>query len=421
MTKLQDDLVKEQHEKGMRDLTEYYDKRPKSFQELFERLGKWLFLPRTDYIEVILATVISNQYKEGSPLFTFIMSPSGDAKSTIVKALEGLDGYKVKRLDRITKNTFATGMTVRKKGGKVEKLPDLGDQLKDTSTILLIPDLACMTSLRSEDKKEIWGTFRTLYDGDITKDTGSGVHTMYSNCHVTIVACSTTALKSEVLIHQHLGSRELIYETPTNKKHNKRKMQMSRKNFKRRAEMNKDIRYLIQSFLSGKKFNDDYDIPDHIFSKIEDASEKLSILRAHAPADYRSQYKELIEDVSPEVPVRLCEQLQLMYYSLHSLDPDYPDKNFLRIMERMVYSSSNAIRYKIYNYFEQHQKDYYTVGDLHVTFKVGRKPISGECEALVNIGVLDKDVREENVFGRIVDTSYYRWHEPRIEQKRVDS
>lgn len=421
MADIQNDLVKQQHDEAMNEVTEYYDNRPKSFDELYKRLGKWLFLPRTHYIDVVLASVMSNRYKDGSPLFTFIVSPSGDAKSTIVKALENLPGFKVKRLDRITKNTFATGMTNKMKGGKQVKVHDLGDDLKDTSTILLIPDLACMTSLRSEDKKEIWGTFRTLYDGDITKDTGTGVHTMYTNCHVTIIACSTTVLKSEILIHQHLGSRELIYEIPTNPKHNKEKMDKSRKNFKKRAEMKKDIQYLIQSFLAGKKFRDDIEIPDHIFELIENASEKLAMLRAHAPADYHSPYGELIEDVSPEVPVRLCEQLQLLYYSLHSLDDEYPDEKFVQIMERIVYSSSHSTRYKLYNYFEKHKSSILSVGDLHAIFKVGRKVISSQCEALVNIGVLKKDVREENVFGKTVDVSYYEWNSPEIRQGELKS
>jgi hypothetical protein len=406
---MQDDLVKEQHERGMKELTEYYDNRPKSFKELYARLGKWLFLPRTHFIDVILATVISNQRVKGEPLFTFIVGPSGDGKSTIVRALKDLRGYKVKCLDRITKNTFATGMTVRRKSGKSEKVHDLGDDLADSSTILLIPDLACLTSLRSEDKKEVWATLRTLYDGDIYKDTGTGVHIAHTNCHVTIIGCSTTTLKSEILIHQHLGSRELMYEIPTKRSHNKEKMRKGRLNFRQAEEMEEDVKYLIQSFLAGKKLDMDMEVPDNIYENIEDAANKLSLLRAHAPVDYHSQYGELIEDVSPEVPVRLAKQLRLLYIALHSLDGNYDDKTFLTIMERIVYSSSNSIRYRLYEYFESNKDTMRSVSDLHESIKIGRKTISAQCEALVNIGILTKHVQEENHFGRTVDVSYYEW------------
>jgi hypothetical protein len=228
-----------------------------TLQQVYDVIQKWLFFPLTERIDVILATVISLFY-EGNPLWLFIIGRSGDAKTEIVKALDGLKF--IRRIDQITANTFASG----RKDAK-----DLGSELTGRRTILLFTDLACLISLNKDEKKKIWSQFRTLYDGDIYKDTGSGCDKpKYQNCHVVVIACVTRVIKEEHHIHQQLGTRELLYDTNAEFTDNLSKMKQVYKNTGKREEMRTEIRDAIQGFILTHRFNTDITIPDDILDYI---------------------------------------------------------------------------------------------------------------------------------------------------------
>ena len=119
--------------------------------DVYNMVRKWLYMPSTERIDVILATAISLHYK-GNPLWVFIVGKSGDGKTELVKALDGLPH--TRKIDQLTGNTLASG----KKGAH-----DLGSELTGRRTILIFTDLACLTSINKDEKKRIWGQFRTLY------------------------------------------------------------------------------------------------------------------------------------------------------------------------------------------------------------------------------------------------------------------
>jgi hypothetical protein len=387
---------------------------PKTLDEVYTLIRKWLHITNTDFIDVILATAISNQYL-GKPLWMFLIGQSGDGKSEIVVSLDGIPN--VIRRDQITPNTLATGLVY--KGNKV---PDLGQQLQDSSHIIIFEDLASLITMNTDKKKEIWGQFRTLYDGRITKQTGSGVDTVYKGCHVTMIACATDALKNEVLIHQQLGSRELLYEIPRDsKKDNREKMNMSLKHFGKESDMKYDLMKAVQGFLHNKKFVP-HEVPSDIVEFMFNEALRLAILRAAAPHDWSSATGELHGKVSVEISTRLVQQMHLLYQSLKSLDEDYPIDKFKKIIENIVKTSSVQVRYDVLEFFETCQNDYYTITDLHRTLKYGRKSISAQCEVLWSLDILEKDIRPEEVgwegSKRYVDVAYYKYI-PTFTQEKI--
>lgn len=374
------------------------EKRPKTLKEVYKRVQIWLYLPDTLRIDVILAVAITVKDK-GERLWVFFVGGSGDAKSELLRALEGLP-Y-VRKIDQLTANTFASGKP---------NADDLGSELQDNDILLLFSDLACLTSLNKDEKKKIWSQFRTLYDGEIYKDTGSGVKKKYDNCNVTILGCTTNQIKNEYHIHQQLGTRELLYDTEPDYRDNKTKMKKALENRSKKKEMKQELKDTLQGFLLDKKFDSNIPIPENILEFIFKKCEKLRLLRASGSStDWRTG--ELDSDIEAEVTTRLVQQFSLFYQALKSLDPNYPEERYQQIIERFVKSSSQPVRYKLYEYFKKNP-EWTTIYNLHLKLKNSKIAILSQCESLWNLGSLEKEFREESVgyegSNRWKDVAYYK-------------
>ncbi len=351
--------------------------------QVYKVIQKWLYFPNTERIDIILAAALSLFY-DGNPLWLFIIGKSGDAKTEIVRALDGLPF--VRKIDQLTTNTFASGR---------KDIKDLGSELTNKKTILLFSDLACLISLNKDEKKKIWSQLRTLYDSDIYKDTGSGAKKKYKNCHVVIIACVTRVIKEEHHIHQQLGTREILYDTDANPKDNIPKMSRVFKNIGQRKTMRTEITQVIHGFIKTHKYNNDIEIPEDILNFIYNSCQKLILLRATAPVDWYSG--ELSNDAETEVPTRLAEQLIVLYKALNSLASNYDDNRFKNIIENIIKSSSHPVRFKLYHIFKNDKDHWFKISDLMELTRLGRKAVVSQCEILWNLGSLDKDIREELV------------------------
>lgn len=389
-------------EEKLRSMKEILDEhRVKSREAMYERLRKWLYLPDTNRVDLILSVYIST-FDEGKPLWVFIVGGSGDCKSELLNTLDGRPN--VRKVDQLSANTLASGKTRHKKNDNGESkeyaVKDLGGELEGKKTLLMFTDLACLTSLNKDEKKKIWSQFRTLYDGEIFKDTGSGVQKKYTDCHVNIVAAVTSAIKDEYAVHQQLGTRELLYDTEPDPRDNKEKMNWSLKHSGKEREMKQDLKSAVDGFLLDKKYNPSLEMPQHILNYLYLQCEQLRILRATGKVDWRTG--EADGDYEAEVTTRLIQQLSKLYRALHSLDPEYPDENFFAIVERIVRSSSDPIRYKLYHFFPQSLGQSFTAYDLHLLFKNSRMAISAQCEALWNLGLIEKSMDVEQIGGACV-------------------
>ncbi len=403
---LNKDIVNKQQ--GINPTTEQLLNAPKTRDDLYQKIRKWIYLPDTKRIDIILAVSIS-VYQEGKPLWVFFVGGSGDAKSELIKPLEKLP-Y-ARKIDQLTANTLATGK---------KNAHDLGSELEHNHTLLLFTDLACLTSLNKDEKKKIWGQFRTLFDGDIFKDTGSGVHKAYEECHVNILACTTSAIKDEYHIHQQLGTRELLFDTDPDPRHNTEKMRHALNNRNKQKQMRKEIEDAILGFLADKEFNENIEIPSEIIDFLFRKCEKLRLLRATGKTDWKTG--ELDADIEAEVTTRLIQQFGLLYQSLYSLDENYPEKRFKAIIEHFVKSSSQPVRYKLYQFFTKNN-DWFKIFELHQRLKNSRTAIKAECEALWNLGFLDKKYEYEEVgyegSNRYRDVAYYSILKKIDQQERI--
>jgi len=388
-----DGLVKfadKEAKKVKKDKRHYLDlKHPsKNLEELYTKLSKWLYLTDTYRIDLILAAVVSNQARNTKPLWIFTVGQSGDGKSELVGALK--DYPDVIFVDQISANTLATGKTYKGK-----KVPDLGEELHDSSKILIFSDLATLKSINKDEKNEIWGQFRELYDGKVNKRTGNDTKTLYENCHVTLIACTTPDIKEEYSIHNQLGTREFSYDIESHFDDDDEKMNRATEHMEKEALMKCELQEIIQSFLGTCKFNKDIIITSEMMEWIRTKCKELSLFRA--TASFESRTGELRGYASKEVPTRLAQQFTLLYKSLKSIEKDYPDDRFKHIVTNIVGATGNPIRQKIYDFLRERPGEEFNIQMLHEQLLVGRKTIKSQCELLTVMGI----------FTRLIKVEYY--------------
>lgn len=364
-------------------------------EDVYTTITKWLYFKDFLSIDLMLAIILSQRLEKSNPIWMIFVGASGDGKSELARAIEHLSFiYKV---DQLTPNTLVSGHT---------KVEDLAPQLNNK--VLLITDFASILSLNSDAQRLIFAQLRNLYDGEAFKDSGAGARKHYTGLRVTLIANSTPVISHRVLIHQDLGTRELLYRTDEGEKgedYDKKSLR-ALENEGKKDEIKKEIQLIVSAFLDNIK-DINQEISEEMKLWLLQKAKWLSIMRAVAPTDGYSG--ELLANVVPEVPTRLLMQLKLIYLCLKSLSPNYPEERAKEIILRIIHSSAKESRVKIYEYIYSSDSEV-TSTDIAETLKLSKKTIFTECAILWNMELIKCRKSKAIAFGRETEINY--WHRP---------
>jgi len=354
--------------------------------KLYEVYKNNLYIEDTDRIDVVLATALS-QKLPGIPLWLIIVGASGDMKSVQLNALDHKNTYV---LHNLTSKTLVNGYP-----DKV-KFPDLAPELD--GKLVIIPDLAQILKLPPTEKAELWGQLRDLYDGFAGKLSGQGSRAKYKDLKVTLMAGSTPAIDGQILVHQDLGTRELIYRTNGN---------LNKDLLMEKCFMNEEFESEIKHKLNDvtTSFLQDIEIRRveptlELQKEIKKVSIYISMMRSTAEID--SYTNTLRNEVSPEEPSRIAKQLKRMYICLKSLDEKYPDDKAIRILWHLAKSSAFPLRIKVFELLFNTLKEYST-SQIAEILKVGKSTAQRETHIMWNLGLLKLRREETNVPDRFYD------------------
>lgn len=358
-------------------------------EDVRKKYKEWLHIEDMNRIDVMLAVALSKQLV-GTSLWLIIVGPSGDGKTEMVKAMEGLDD--VRKIQQLTENTLISGNP---------EVEDLAPKLD--GKIMLITDFASILSLKSDKKRELWAQLRNLYDGEAFKDTGAGPEAKYDGIRTTMLACSTPAIDNQILIHQDLGTRELIYRTDGSGVRDKQIQAL--KNEEEEEKMRRELKEVVHGFLKKKDIKD-IGISEEMKEFLMERAEYLAKMRASASFD--SYSGELRKCVDVEVPTRVVKQFKRLYICLKSLAEDYPDERAKKIINHVVDSSCVPLRVKTKELLEESNPQEFSTSQVAEKLQVGKKTAKMQLNALWNIGEIKKRVERQKKFGRIMEISYWR-------------
>lgn len=364
-----------------------------TLNDLYLVYKKWLYLEDTKRIDVVLATYLT-KYMKGTPIWLIIVGNSGDGKTEQVKALENMEGFFI--MHNLTPKALVSGS---------KDVEDLAPKLDNK--FLVIPDMAQILQLHPQEKGSLWAQLRDLYDGYAGKDSGTGKSSRYKDIRVTMVACSTPKIDSQILVHQDLGTRELIYRTEDTK--DKMSLMMyAMDNENHEEQMRKEIKQITNKFMENKR---------PIQRELDDDEQKklmniaLFITKVRAAAEIDSYTNELRNIVYPEQPTRIVKQLKRLYMALISLEDNYPQERAFQILWHLAKSCAFPVRINIFEYFIRnyinlkHDEEYST-SKIANDLCIGKKTAQRELNVIWNMGIINK--RESFEGNRFLPTDYWK-------------
>ena len=362
-----------------------------NLEQVHKEFKKWLYIKDTGRIDAMLATALATT-QTGEPLWLLNIGTSGYAKSEIARTL--IPWERSYHLTNLTTNALCSGMS---------NVEDLAPKLKNK--LILIPESAQLMAMHPDQKRMLWAQLRTLYDGDMGKVTGIGVEKEYHDLYCGLYMCGTQIIDRQILIHQDLGTRELIYRSTVEDQEINPILNKAITNRHKKAQLREKLSKKVVAFMEKAKIKDiEPDKPT-----TEDLKKKarwLAKMRTTIATD--NVTGETLEQPYPELPARLVQQFTRYYTILMSIGCSHEET--MQIINHIVESSSIPMRTMVYRVVGDNGGEI-TTRKIADTLRVGHKTANRECFALWGLKFFDK--RTEKQEHRFV--TY--WHVPDPQQK----
>ncbi len=341
-------------------------------------------------IDLALATTITRKSNQ-VPLWIIMIAPSGAGKSELIKPFEDeKQPSTTEVMSKITPNTFLSGVSNTK-----ENYIDFAQTLENNPKLFLTYDFAQFVKMDSKDKAQVWAQMRDIYDGFIERKAGLGVSKKVTNLRINWLICSTPVIDSELLVHQELGTRELIYRFDKDDLNKQDLMQRVWDNSTKQKEMRKELAFFVRSFIDKKESEGlkEIKISEKTKNQIMMMAKTVSVLRAATESD--NYTGELTNFVYEEMPTRILLQLKGVYVGLRNLDEKYTDEMALKVMQRLVCISIHHIRLRII--IELLSAGSISTTDLQKKINIGYKTIKTQLDTATQLGLVTYTQEEENV------------------------
>jgi len=170
-----------------------------TIDELTKLYKSVFYLEDDGIIPLVCAVIISNR-ADGDPVWLMLIGPSSGGKSEAINATMGLSF--VHQISTLTSNTFLSGMT--NNAQETSLLHEIGSgviAMKDFTTILSIP---------RETQAAIMGQLREVFDGHLTKRTGTGKKLEWKG-KINLLAGSTEKINLVEGMYAEMGTRWINY------------------------------------------------------------------------------------------------------------------------------------------------------------------------------------------------------------------
>ena len=300
--------------------------------------SKWLSLPNYDTVDIVGATLLANRLP-GKPLWLAIVGPPATGKTEVVQALEGC--ARVHMIDGLTPATFASGFRISKKS--TQRFGLLAQMDDGEPHMIVVKDFSTVLQKRADQRGEILGQLRNLYDGKYFHPFGNDVTVSWRG-KLGMIVCSTGQYDKELRSLAVFGDRFMVFRPPEG----------SREHVAERAGRNAGLAKEMELALRGA-----YGLLDSI--KIPKASPRVPLGARRMIADLadfvtrarsqvpRNPYNRSVEDL-PEIEgtARVAVQLNqlvkgLMLYFEREAIVDHD----VDLAETLTFSTIPLIRSKV--------------------------------------------------------------------------
>lgn len=338
----------------------------------------YLHLEDYDLLDTLLAVAVSRAQKL-CKLWLIVVGASSGAKTEILKLLDD-EGRTTKTIKQLTDKTLVNGHANK------AQHPDLAPKLRDK--LVLLPELASVLTLHPNIKAAVWAQLRDLYDGYAAKASGDGADVLYRDLNVSLIGCSTNAIDNQVLIHQSLGTRELVFRLSlVQEKSALMDRVVNNLDKAHKQRLFQQARAVTRRFIDSHSFMND-PIQPSTLSRIQKLAVALTQLRATADVDWRTG--ELTNFVTPEEPARVLEQLLVFFKSVKSLGRRIDDARCLVLVERLVSGSCDPVRVKVLKTLIDHGDEFVGRRIIANSLNIGNSTVYASVNVLTALGLAER-------------------------------
>lgn len=322
-----------------------------NLEELKKIYHKWLHIGDTDVLDVLMASAISQKI-DGDPLWLFLIAPSGGCKTELLRILEGKDFY---HLSNLTSKTFISGLTLNegKEGkGKTRKVEDLLPQLDNK--VLVMKDFTVILEKRAEERNEILGQMRDVYDGTYSMKFGSmDKKVEYPGITFGFLGGVTPVIDKYFKVMQVMGERFLKYRLTDDMDSTTKK---AYGNQGQEKVMRKELQEATTQFLSqftGQKPNIQFSDQQYK-QELLNLAQFVAICRTPCPIqDNRTDFYFDFEP-TPERPTRLVKQLKKLAKCLAAIHgKTQVERQEMDLVKKVAFHTCPPERMKILGLIEK--------------------------------------------------------------------
>lgn len=313
--------------------------------DLHNELSQVLYIEDYSLVDVLIASALANAKGIGDPVWLTLIGPSSGGKSQYIRPLAKANPALFLQIDDLTSNTLISG------NGAAQSLIF---RIKERG-IITMDDLTVLASKNSEDRNAILAQFRMIYDGRMTKASGSskGEGITWTG-HAGMIAGSTPSIYRFFAEVADMGERFIYYRMkPINENKAVDFVMSNGLSAKQIDERMKDIygRY-FGSLMSKVEENQDIELDAETQKVIVNIAKAGTRLRTPVMVDDREHF--VSEFPIAEMPFRVMKQLNNLAKALtvmhfaetgeKKLPPD-----LLRAIEWIGYSLADDKRRAYFN------------------------------------------------------------------------
>lgn len=315
-----------------------------TIQELIEKFQEVLYIEDTSIIPVVAATVLSNRIP-GDPIWLMIVGPSSGGKSEIINA--AIDVEFVHFVSTLTSNTFLSGMSSKEGGAPTSLLHRIGNG------VIAMKDFTSIISMHYEAQKEVLAQMREIYDGHITKETGTGKNLTWTG-KINLIAGVTDKIYSVEDKFSEMGARwiNFVFKDQDRKKTTHRAMSNHRSIKDLRKYLADAFSQYIQEAIATLP-EQLPKIPNKLRDEIIELSDFVATARSPVERDYKGDMT-LVH--SPEMPARMASQFANLAMIFTVMDGGKLTKESRNIMYRIILDSIPKTRRMALRVLAQYDK-----------------------------------------------------------------
>lgn len=277
-----------------------------NFQELKNNIAEYVYTEDDGMIKIAMASIIATRLKIGDPVWMIIIGPSSSGKSQVLRPLALTDEKFIHRVDDMTENTLLSGMRVKKGEKDISLLKRIGPL-----GMIVISDFTVIFSKNSESKNAILGQLRMVYDGQMTKYSGTSPEPITWKGALGILAGSTPSIYTHFEDVADMGERFIYYKMKDYDVEKAVRLSLGRKMYgkdldEKLSGFYKDyIKESVTNYLDNK--SDKLELTEVVHERILKISMIAALLRT--PTHY-DKYSKTIDRVPvSEMPMRVALQL----------------------------------------------------------------------------------------------------------------